>query len=167
MEVIALVDLDEIRSIIVKGLKEELKIPIIRSNQTGPSPKYPYLSYTITSLINDRKGTFGEYEDGMHRKPGTQTWSLTVQSDRADEAMALCIKARDWLDHTGGIYLKDNKIIVQSVGAVNNRDTLLTIEYENRFGFDFVLWFLNETGNLRERTGTIETVDVKKEIKAP
>lgn len=160
---IHLIDLDGIRSIIVKGLKDELKIPVIRSNQTGPSPSYPYLSYTITSLIND-KGTWGEYEDGMHRKPGTQTWSLTVQSDKADEAMALCIKARDWLDHTGNIYFKDNKIVVQSVSSVSNRDNLITIEYECRYGFDFVLWFLNETGNLRDKTGAIETVDVKKII---
>lgn len=157
---IELIDLDKIRSIIVKGLKEELKVPIIRANQTGASPPYPYLSYTITSLISDKNGTWGEYDDGMHRKPGTQTWSLTVQSDKADEAMALCIKARDWLDHTGNVYLKDNKIIVQSVGAVNNRDNLITIEYENRFGFDFVLWFLNETGNLLEQAGTIDTVDI-------
>ena len=164
MGVIALIDLDSIRSVIVKGLKEELKIPIIRANQTGPAPAYPYLSYTITSLISDKNGTWGEYDDGMHRKPGTMTFSLTVQSDKADEAMALCIKARDWLDHTGNVYLKDNKIIVQSVGAVNNRDNLITIEYENRFGFDFVLWFLNETGNLSESNGEIREVDYSSTI---
>lgn len=162
---IALIDLDKIRSIIVKGLKEELKIPIIRANQTGPAPAYPYLSYTITSLIKDKNGTWGEYDDGMHRKPGTQTWSLTVQSDKADEAMVLCIKARDWLDHTGSVYLKDNKTIVQSVGAVNNRDNLITIEYENRFGFDFVLWLLNETGDLSESKGEIREVDYSSVIK--
>ena len=162
---IALIDLDKIRSIIVKGLKEELKIPIIRANQTGPAPAYPYLSYTITSLIKDKNGTWGEYDDGMHRKPGTQTWSLTVQSDKADEAMVLCIKARDWLDHTGSVYLKDNKTIVQSVGAVNNRDNLITIEYENRFGFDFVLWLLNEKGDLSESKGEIREVDYSSVIK--
>lgn len=144
---IVLLDLNSIRSTIVKGLKEELNIPVVRANQTGPTPTYPYVSYSITSLINQKNGTWGVYEDGMHRKPGTQTWSLTVQSDKADEAMALCIKARDWLDHTGSLYLDDNKIIIQSVGAVNNRDNLITIEYENRFGFDFVIWLLNETGN--------------------
>lgn len=161
---IALLDLDKIRSIIVKGLKQELNMPVIRSNQTGPAPAYPYLSYTITSLISDKNGTWGEYEDGMHRKPGTQTWSLTVQSDKADEAMALCIQARDWLDHTGSVHLKDNKIIIQSVGAVTNRDNLITIEYENRFGFDFVIWLLNETGNLQEQTGIIEEVEIKDTI---
>lgn len=159
LEVIALIDLDNIRSIIVKGLKEELKIPIIRANQTGPAPSYPYLSYTITSLISDKNGTWGEYDDGMHRKPGTQTWSLTVQSDKADEAMALCIKARDWLDHTGNMYLKDNKIIIQSVGAVNNRDNLITIEYESRFGFDFTLWFLSEVNSPTSQVGYIEDIN--------
>lgn len=161
---VILIDLNSIRSIIVKGLKEELKVPIIRANQTGPAPSYPYLSYTITSLINDRPGTWGEYTDGMHRKPGTQTWSVTVQSDKADEAMALCIKARDWLDHTGSVYLKDNKIIIQSVGAVNNRDNLISIEYENRFGFDFTIWILNETESLITKTGTIDDIEIKHTI---
>ena len=93
---ISLIDLDAIRTTIVKGLKEYLKIPVIRSNQTGEPPAYPYLSYTITNLLNENKGTWGEYEDGKNRKPATQTWSITVQSDNAGEAMELAIKAHDW-----------------------------------------------------------------------
>ena len=155
-----MIDLAYIRSKIVKGLKEELNIPIIRANQTGAAPPYPYMSYTITSLIDDKKGTWGEYTDGIHRKPATQTWSVTVQSDKVDEAMALCIQARDWLDHTGNVYLKDNKIIIQSVGIVNNRDNLISIEYENRYGFDFTIWCLSEVGNSLEKTGTIDEVDI-------
>lgn len=156
-----MIDLNYIRAKIVKGLKDELNIPIIRTNQTGEAPPYPYMSYTITSLMDDSNGTWGEYTDGIHRKPGTQTWSVTVQSNKADEAMALCIQARDWLDHTGNIYLKDNNIIIQSVGMVNNRDNLITIEYENRYGFDFTIWYLNEVGSLEEKAGTIEEVDIK------
>lgn len=137
-------DIQENRTAIVLGLKKELNIPVIRSNQTGPAPAYPYLSYTITTLINDSNGTWGEYKDNYHRKPFTQVWSITVQSDDASECMELCLKARNWIDHTGTVYLQDNEIIVQSVGAVNNRDNLITVDYEHRMGFDVTFWYLNE-----------------------
>ena len=72
--------------------------------------------------------------------------------------MELCMRAREWLDHAGQIYLNDRHIIVQKVGAINNRDNLVTIEYEYRNGFDCVFWLMSETDSLSEETGTIETV---------
>lgn len=153
---ISLIDLDAIRTTIVKGLKGYLKIPVIRLNQTGEPPAYPYLSYTITNLINENKGTWGEYEDGKNRKPATQTWSITVQSDNASEAMELTVKAHDWLDRVGLVYLNDNGIIVESLSNVSNRDNMITIEYEYRHGFDVVFWLLNEVQSITEETGYIE-----------
>lgn len=153
-----MIDISSKRAIIVSGLKKELNIPVIRSNQTGPAPAYPYLSYTITTLINDSNGTWGKYEDNHHRKPFTQVWSFTIQSDNAEECMNLCLKARDWIDHTGIMYLRDNEIIVQSVGAVNNRDNLITIEYEYRMGFDVTFWYLNEV-EVSENTEYINEFD--------
>lgn len=157
--VIALFDLSLYRTIIVTGLKKELNIPVIRSNQTAPAPPYPYLSYTITTLMNDKNGTWGEYADGYNRKPFTQVWSITIQSDNSEQAMNLCIKARDWLDRVGKTYLNDNGVIVQSVGAINNRDNLITIEYEYRMGFDCTMWFLNVLDSSTEENGQIETVE--------
>ncbi len=151
-----MIDLDAIRTTIVKGLIEYLKIPVIRSNQTGEPPAYPYLSYTITNLLNENKGTWGEYEDGKNRKPITQPWSITVQSDNASEAMELTVKAHDWLDRVGLVYLNDNGIIVESLSNVSNRDNMITIEYEYRHGFDVVFWLLNEVPAVTEATGYIE-----------
>ena len=153
-----MIDFDTLRKDIVSGLSRAVHIPFIRSNQTGEPPAYPYGSYTITSLVVDQNGTWGEYEDGKHRKPFTQVWSITIQSDKAGQSMELCMRAREWLDHAGQIYLNDRHIIVQKVGAINNRDNLVTIEYEYRNGFDCVFWLMSETDNLSEETGTIETV---------
>jgi len=157
--VIALFNLSLYRTTIVTGLSAELNIPVIRSNQTATAPDYPYLSYTITTLMNDKNGTWGEYTDGYNRKPFTQVWSLTVQSDDAEQAMNLCIQARDWLDRVGTTYLNDNGVIVQSVGAINNRDNMITIEYEYRMGFDCTMWFLNVSASSAEETGRIQTVE--------
>ncbi len=156
-----MIDLDAIRTVLVKGLKEYLKIPVIRSNQTGNPPPYPYLSYTITNLASENRGTWGEYEDGKDRKPITQTWSLTVQSDNANEAMQLTMKAHEWLDRAGTVYLYDNHVIVQSVGNISNRDNLITIEHEYRNGFDFVLWLLSESGEEKVGSSTIENVELQ------
>jgi hypothetical protein len=163
LEVAELLDLDNIRKTIVKGLKEYLNIPVIRGNQTGEAPSYPYLSYNITTLLSTKNGSWGKYDDGEDRKPCTQTWSISVQSDNASKAMELVIKAKEWLDHIGTVYLNDNGVIVQSTTNINDRSNLLTIEYEYRYGFDCILWFLSGTNDVTEQTGTIETAEIKHE----
>ena len=150
-----MINTENIRGVVVRGLKDALKIPVIRSNQTGIPPDYPYLSYTITTLSSGNNGTWGEYEDGIDRKPVTQTWSITVQSDNCGESMRLCNQARDWLDRTGRLYLNDRGVIVQSVGDITNRDNLITISYEYRNGFDVVFWTMDEAAN----TAGIETIE--------
>lgn len=154
-----MLDITAIRKNIVEGLSQYLSLRVIRSNQTGEPPAYPYLSYTITILESANNGTWGEYEDGIDRKPVTQTWSITVQSDDVSEAMEYTMKAREWFEHVGRKYLSDNDIIVQSVGSIGNRDNMLTIEYEYRNGFDVVLWFLSEVENPNAENGYIEGVD--------
>ncbi len=137
-------NLDAVRETVIKGLENYLNVQVIRSNQTGEIPKYPYLSYTITTPMSADNGTWGEYGDGKARKPFTQTWSITAQSDNYGESLNLAVKAREWLDRAGRTYLNDNGVIVQSVGGIANRDNLITLEYEYRQGFDAVLWLMDE-----------------------
>lgn len=153
-----MIDIDNIRRTIIAGLKEYLQIPIIRSNQTGEPPAYPYLSYTITTPKRSNGGSWGEYDDGIDRKPFTQTWSITVQSGDSIESLNLALKASEWFDRVGTTYLNDDNVIIQSVGDVANRDNFLTIEYEYRNGFDIVLWLLDEVDNPIEDAGYIESV---------
>lgn len=153
-----MIDYENMRLAIATGLKTYLNCPVIRSNQNKKPPSYPYISYTITTLMSENKGTYGEYKDGAARKPVTQTWSITALSDDDVECVKLANKAREYLDYAGTVALNDKGVIVQSVGSITNRDNVLTVEYEYRKGFDVVFWLFDE---VKIETEVIETVDIK------
>lgn len=152
-------DYDGIIETVVTGLSEYLGCKVIESNSNGPKPAYDYLTYKIITPMSENKGTYGEYEDGIDRKPFTQTWSLSALSNKAINSVKLANKARTWLDRVGTTYLNDKNIIVQSCGSVANRDNLLSIGYEYKNGFDFVLWLFDEIENPAEKDGYIEAAD--------
>lgn len=135
-----MIDIENMRMVVVKGLKKYLNCPVIRSNQAAEAPPYPYLSYTVTTLMSANNGTYGEYDDYKARKPVTSIWSITAQSDDNIESVTLANKAKNWLDYVGTVFLNDNDVIVQSTTNVTNRDNVLTSEYEYKNGFDVVFW---------------------------
>ena len=139
---------------IAKGLKDYLQCPVIRSNQTQEPPAYPYCSYTITTLMSQNNGTYGEYEDGTQAKPVKQIWSITIQSDDDAESVALAVKAREWFDNIGTTYMNDRNVIVEAVGGITNRDNLITVNYEYRKGFDLTFWLLDIIEN-----STVEAIE--------
>lgn len=152
-----LIDYANMRRVIVTGLKDYLQCPVIRSNQTGEPPAYPYCSYTITTLMSQNKGTYGEYADGTQAKPVKQTWSITVQSEDDAECVDLAVKARGWFDNIGTTYLNDYNVIVEAVGGVTNRDNFITTNYEYRKGFDVTFWLLDVVEDTT--TETIESME--------
>lgn len=155
-----MIDYENLRKTVVKGLKEYLKCPIIRSNQNAEPPKYPYLSYTIITPMSENNGTYGEYDDGKARKSVTQTWSITVQSDDNNESLNLANKAKEWLDYAGTTFLNDNNVVVQSVSNVSNRDNIISIEYEYKNGFDVFFNVFDEVTSNIETVENIENVSI-------
>lgn len=153
-----MIDYKNIREAVCKGLKKYLNVPIIRNNQNAQPPVYPYLSYTVTTLASQNKGTYGEYEDGIDRQPVKQTWSITAQSDDNDESVMLAGKAKEWLDHTGSVYLRDRNVIVEQVTNITNRDNIISVEYEYKNGFDVVFVLFDEIK--RPDNGYIEQTDL-------
>lgn len=139
-----MIDYKNLRRTVKKGLEQYLGCPVIRKNQNAEIPSYPYVSYTIITPMSENNGTYGEYKDGTARKPVTQTWSITAQSDDNTESLALANKAREWLDYVGTSYLNENNVIVQTVTKVSNRDNVLTVDYEFKNGFDCSFWCLDE-----------------------
>lgn len=125
---------------VTEGMKQALSgertCEIVKSNITTRAPPYPYVSYTVTSRRNPAGGTDGRLSVGVYVKNYTQVWSVTVQSDRDEEAGRIAGKLHAWFQRTGRLYLCDNGITVQSVEPVGNRDHLLTVRYEYRRGFD-------------------------------
>lgn len=156
-----MIDHEGIRIAVASGLKNYLECPVIRSNQNEEKPPYPYLSFTVITPKSENKGTFGEYEDGIDRKAVKQIWSITSLSDNEIESVKNANKAVDWLERVGVTQLHDKNIVVQSVGTVNNRDNVLTTDYEYRNGFDVVFVVMDEIENPTITTGEyIETAPI-------
>lgn len=157
-----MIDNDKLRETVVTGIKNYLQIPFIQSNQNAEPPAYPFISFTVTQLESANKGTWSEYDDGKDRQAVTQTWSISSLSDDENESITNASKAREWFDRVGRLYLKDNGVIVQSVGAITNRDNVLTTEYEYKNGFDVVFYMLSEVENPITESGQyIETAKIE------
>lgn len=128
----------KIESTIVRGLQDYLGCPVILANQHSPAPAYPYVSFTVTSPKTTNNGTYGTAYDGVSFKNIKQNWSFTSQSNDDDQCNEIALKAHDWFSQIGIVLLSDNNIHVNSVKDINNRDNLITIQYEYRRGFDVV-----------------------------
>lgn len=154
-----MIDQKKINLVITEGIKAVTGCEVVKSNLAGaPIPSYPYISFTILRT-ETRKGTYSS--KGTRYMPLTQTWSFAVQGNDDDETMDIAMKARDWLEETGHLELSDSGIIVQSVSAAQNRDTMLTVDYEYRKGFDAVLSLINEVQEPAEET--IEKANIEEE----
>lgn len=160
-------DAKAIETAIVSGLKEYVSAggrtcEVVLANQAGPVPKYPYIAYTITTPVQYRGGTYSEAEDGTKYRPLLQTWSFTAQSDSMDESVETAMRAYDWFAVAGLTALNDADVVVSSLGNINNRDNLITIQYEYRNGFDVTFRLLHTVEMTdAERGGIIETANIK------
>jgi len=163
------------KDVIVNSLQEWLKqkgytCPVVLANQVTPVPEYPYISFTVINpIVENRKGY--SVTGGTRFKPLSQIWSFTVQSDKNTESVEIALHAYDWFASAGLEYLGDNGIAVQRIGNINNRDNLLSIEYEYRNGFDVTFSIIS---TVDDTTGVIEEaiitanreviIDVTKEV---
>lgn len=139
-----MVNTDNIRSTVVKNLREYVGCPFVKANQTAEMPKMPYGRYTITTPATANNGTYGEYSDGVARKPIKQHWSITFESENYEEAVSLANKAHSWFEYIGTTVLNENEVIVENVGAIGDRSNLLTVEYQYSYGFDVTFWAYDE-----------------------
>lgn len=135
--------------IIVDSLQAELKrlkdCLVVRQNQAAPIPKYPYCSYTITTPIMENAGTSNnDNVNQKYYKTYQQVWSFTFQSDNDSDALQLAVNAYNFFAEKGMLTLNDKGVIVVRLGNANNRDNLISIEYEHRYGFDVTFSFTHE-----------------------
>ena len=149
-----MIDYVRMRTVIFSGLSAYIGAPVIRGDQAAEAPHYPYMICNATTLASENRGTWQQHEDGIDRKLVRSIWSFTSLSDDYDESVSNAVKAREWLDHTGHVYLSDNGITVQSMTAINNRDNVLTVDYERKNGFDVVFYVYDEAGNPANSTDT-------------
>lgn len=159
-----MIDLYAMRQTIATGLREAIGVPVIRSSQTATAPPYPYVSYTVTTPASANNGTWQQHPDGIDRQMVRSIWSFSFLSADYDESMMLASKARTWLTHTGRVWLSDHGVTVQSCTDINNRDSILAVEYERKNGFDAVFYVYDEAENPSETAGYIEGVEIAHEI---
>lgn len=152
-----MIDFERIRRIVVKSIKEYLQVPVIRTNQNAEPPQYPYIGYTVTTLMKTNNGTYGEFTESIngesvktYRKEFQQVWSFSVLSDDDMQSKTLAFKLYDYLDKIGSLQLAEQGIVVQLIENITNRDNLLSIDYEYRNGFDVTFAFMNEIADEAE-----------------
>ena len=155
-----MIDYKSIRTVVQKALKAYLGIQVIRGNQSAPAPDYPYMSYNITTLAGANNGTWQEHDDGIDRKLVRSIWSFSSLSDDWDESVQNAIKAREWFEHAGRTMLAEHGITVQSTTEINNRDNILTVDYERKNGFDVVFYLYDEVESIVDTNGYIVDAEI-------
>lgn len=134
--------LGAMRAAIVNFVQSKTGLVTVNANQSLPEvPDYPFISFTITTLIVANNGTWGRYSDGTSRKEFEQVWSFTVQSDDEFETVDNVLKLLEIFDRPAPD-LEAAGIFTVSCTNVTNRDNILTSKYEYRQGFDVVFRFL-------------------------
>src|SRR5690554_3377639 len=133
---------------IIQQLQDYLNHPVILSNQAAPRPPYPYIAVTETSpfipagqtIINE---PLEEDIKQVSISQPTMVLSVTAYGKEFSETSQLAQWAHNWFSFIGYRVLKELGYIIESLGSVDNRDTLLVDEYERRRGFDVTLRFVH------------------------
>mgnify|MGYP001198293416 CR=1 FL=1 len=135
--------ISDIESKIVTALENYIDCPVILSNQTAPSPPYPYISYTITTPVHHVDGTYC-MKDGVYYQSMLQTWSFTSHSDDSRACQRLGMRIYDFFTRSGRGILNKIGTAVSSKTDLMNRDNYLTIQYEYRCGMDVTFRLMHQ-----------------------
>lgn len=156
-----MIDFKRIRTVIADALSKYAACPVVLANQIAHIPRHPYISFTVTTPVGANNGTYGAYEDGIYRKPINQIWSFTAQSGAPDEAQELALKAHNYFDYVGVTSLVESGIVVSRLGDITGRDSLLSVNYEYRCGFDVTFGLMDEIDSRELDEGEIKTTDIR------
>ncbi|AFC32138.1 hypothetical protein PM3016_5438 [Paenibacillus mucilaginosus 3016] len=134
-----MLDLRAIRSMIVAGLYAKLQQPVIRADDEGDVPPYPYVVYSLTSPYIDIFGKDIEQVVGenLERVRTVElVASFTVYSEDIDEAEELCMRILDHFNREDREVLAEQGLVVVRISDVQNRSVALVEHYERRYGAD-------------------------------
>lgn len=127
----------------IAGLYAVLARPVIKVDQDGDIPEYPYVTYSITSPYIDQYGHEIErwFEEGGGlsvelTKHIEMVLSFSAYSEDEDEANLLCMRIIEYFTRTGRLSLQDIGIVVVGASNAQNRSVLLVEHYERRWGVD-------------------------------
>lgn len=141
---------------------------VIFADQKGKKPKYPYI--TVKNIAESKTGGMGIYtyepiasdnsefeldlEERKFEMP-LNTLSINSYSKDMDEAYEAAQKCKDWFEFHGYDYLKEKGIVVVETTTIENRDSLVAVDYERRWGFDVIL---RSSRTISKRVETVEKI---------
>lgn len=162
-----MLNLTAFRNAIVSNLYAKLTRPVIRVDQDGDIPEYPYVTYSISSPYLDLYG-----HDAERRLPVTDevlieykktievVLSFSCYSEDEDEAQDLCLRIVEHFMREDRDNLRDSGIVVVGISDAQNRSVLLVEHYECRWGIDVRFRLIDRSLNTVDY---IEAVEIKKE----
>lgn len=164
-----MLDYPLIRNTIIGNLFTATGVPVIMSDQSGPRPAFPFVSYTVTSPylpiggpIKTQMAAGGVLYD-VTTYQVEMVFSFTAHSQDPDEALNLALRVLDYYRNTAPALLGEYGMAVVSVSGVQNRDQLMVMEYERRSGLDVRFRVLDrkvEPLEYIERATIIQTADL-------
>lgn len=153
-----------VRNAIISGLHDYMGMLVIQASSIGDMPKYPFITYTVTSPYL-RLGYDEEYTEQVnsniqnrHVLHYERVFSFTIVAKEEDVAMDTCMKAVRYFRNDGVLALKDKDIVVAEITNVTARDNFITIDYDRRYGFDVRIRLADE--EIRETAEIIEHVNL-------
>lgn len=153
-----------VRNALVKGLHDYMNMLVIQSSTIGDMPKYPFITYTVTSPYL-RLGQDEEYTEkenstyqNRHVLHYERVFSFTVVAKDEDVALNKCMQAMRYFRNDGVLELKDKNIVIVEINNATARDNFITIDYERRYGFDVRIRLADE--EIRETEDIIEKVNL-------
>lgn len=137
---------------LIKAIRTQLAtdfgLTIIRADQTGDIPALPYATYKV---IGDRKG-FGRESSNYLDSPDAlvetrdqtrnATISFNIYGTSHDNAYEVASQLRKWFEWRGSLFLEEINVATVSVEEVGNRTTFLIDSYDEKWGFDVIIRYL-------------------------
>ncbi|MNL04056.1 hypothetical protein D3C87_1246150 [compost metagenome] len=152
----------EIRSAIVRGLKEHTRLMVIEMNGGGDVPKTAFLTYDFVDGFGSGRGFPAISQLGdIQQQTETVNFTVSFLSYADDKAASFdnAMKARDWFRGAGRLMLKESvDVIPVDIGSVENRDVNIGTEWERRQGFDIEFRTVDVS---ESELGTIEKAIIK------
>lgn len=135
--------------LIRKQLLDDTDLTIIRADQTGDIPKLPYATYKV---IGDRKGV-GQEDVSHVNKPDSlsetriqernATISFHTYGTSHDNAFEVATQLRKWFEWRGSLFLDEINVAIVNLTDVTNRTTFLLDSYDEKWGFDVIIRYLD------------------------
>lgn len=139
--------IDKIKSIICE-LSSYTGVQVIRVNQNGDIPEFPYATYNITSAYTKGTGrediSYHDTGDDLVQKRSNEvifTLSVNAYADTEETAIESANAIRKWFLFYANEFMREINAVVVDVGGLENRSAFLVDAYEYKRGFDVRLRF--------------------------